>query len=59
MIRAFFFACGLALGVLVYDVMLERQVPQRMPSGTMPAPYTMPCAATIDGKCYIPSKDLK
>ena len=53
MIRAFFFACGLALGVLVYDVMLERQVPQRMPSGTMPQPYTYPCDATVNGACYI------
>ena len=59
MIRAaFIFVCGIAAGVMIYDVQLERAT-VRMPSGTMPKPYSIPCAATVDGKCYIPSRSLK
>ena len=57
MIRsAFLFICGVAAGALIYDTQLERAT-VRMPSGTMPKPYTVPCDATVqmDGvtRCYI------
>ncbi len=49
--KTFIFICGIAAGVLVYDQMHERAT-VRMPSGTMPVPYTVPCDATVNGKCY-------
>ncbi len=59
MIRsAFIFICGVAAGTLVYDTMHERAT-VRMPSGTMPKPFTLQCDATVDGKCYIKSERLK